>query len=63
MVSTFIAASVITITSSGIYLLYRKYVDSRNLIQYDTQGLEFEYEEINDIYIDPTIDDWLYAID
>jgi hypothetical protein len=61
MVSTFIAASVITITSSGIYLLYRKYVDSRNLIQYETQGLE--YEEINDIYIDPTIDDWLYAID
>jgi len=61
MVSTFIVASVITITSSGLYLLYRKYVDSRNLIQYETQGLE--YEEINDIYIDPTIDDWLYAID
>ena len=61
MVSTFIVASVITITSSGIYLLYRKYVDSRNLIQYETQGLK--YEEINDIYIDPTIDDWLYAID
>ena len=61
MVSTFIVASVITITSSGLYLLYRKYVDSRNLIQYETQ--EFEYEEINDIYIDPTIDDWLYAID
>jgi hypothetical protein len=54
MVSTFIVVSVITITASGLYLLYRKYVDSRNLIQ---------YEEINDIYIDPTIDDWLYAID
>jgi hypothetical protein len=63
MVSTFIAASVITITASGLYLLYRKYVDSRNLIQYETQDLEFEYEEINDIYIDPAIDDWLYAID
>ena len=61
MVSTFIVVSVITITASGLYLLYRKYVDSRNLIQYETQGLE--YEEINDIYIDPTIDDWLYAID
>jgi hypothetical protein len=61
MVSTFIVASVITITASGLYLLYRKYVDSRNLIQYETQGIE--YEEINDIYIDPTVDDWLYAID
>ena len=54
MISSFIIISVITISGSGLYLLYRKYLQSRNLI---------EYEEIPDIYIDPTIDDWLYAID
>ena len=62
MVSTFIVVSVITITASGLYLLYRKYVDSRNLIQYEEiPDIYREYEEA--INIDPTIDDWLYAID
>ena len=62
MISSFIIISVITITSSGLYLLYRVYVNSRNLIEYEEiPDISHEYEEAIDI--DPTIDDWLYAID